>query len=259
MAPMQPSRAHQLRLQRERQEHDAIAASLDYARMGVEDAGPLEAAIFAAADIEPGTRVLDLGCGSGDLSLQLLARGARVTGVDLSPGMIEVARKRAKLHFPEAEAVFIAAPVEDLALPPASFDAIVGRFILHHIELDVGAAQIAMLLAPGGRASFAENSARNPLLMFARAHVVGRFGVVRLGTADERPLSRNDVRRFSRHFSRTTVTYPVFDFFRIFDRQLLRFRRPTLSRLCNRLDQFVEQRLAWAHSYSFRVIVTTAK
>ena len=191
---MQLSRSDQQRLERERDEHDAIAASIDPDRMTVPAAGPLELAIFDAAYVQPGTKVLDLGCGSGDLSLQLLARGATVTGVDISPGMIGVARRRAELHFPEARAEFIAAPVEEMRLAPGSFDAVVGRFILHHLDLDAGAAEIAKLLAPGGRASFAENSAKNPLLMFARGHLVGRLGVVRLGTPDERPLSRRTSR-----------------------------------------------------------------
>ena len=227
--------------------------------MTVAAAGPLELAIFDAARVQPGTKVLDLGCGSGDLSLQLLARGANVTGVDISPGMIAVARRRAELHFPEARAEFIAAPVEDMGLAPGSFDAVVGRFILHHLDLDAGAAEIAKLLIPGGRASFAENSARNPLLMFARGHLVGRLGVVRLGTPDERPLSQADIQGLSRHFTTTQASYPVFDFFRIFDRQILRFRRPLASRLCNRLDDLIERRAAWAHPYSFRVVVTVTR
>jgi ubiquinone/menaquinone biosynthesis C-methylase UbiE len=256
---MQLSRSHLQRLERERDEHDAIAASIDPDGMTVPAVGPLELAIFEAAQIQPGTKVLDLGCGSGDLSLQLLARGANVTGVDISPGMIGVARRRADLHFPEARAEFIAAPVEDMGLAPGSFDAVVGRFILHHLDLDAGAAEIANLLAPGGRASFAENSARNPLLMFARGHLVGRLGVVRLGTPDERPLSAEDIQGISRHFMTTQASYPVFDFFRIFDRQILRFRRPLASRLCNALDELVGKRVKWARPYSFRVIVTMMK
>jgi ubiquinone/menaquinone biosynthesis C-methylase UbiE len=221
--------------------------------------GPLELAIFSAARIESGMRVLDLGCGSGDLSLQLLARGARVTGVDVSGGMVDVVKRRADLHFPASDAAFVAAPVEATGLESGSFDAVVGRFILHHIDLERGIPEVVRLLTPGGRASFAENSARNPLLMFARAKIAGRYGVIRLGTPDERPMSKNDIALVARHFTTTEVTYPVFDFFRIFDRQVLRFRRPTASRICRRLDEFVERRMAWAHPYSFRVLVTAAK
>src|ERR1700742_2310203 len=46
-------------------------------------------------NLAPGTRVLDVGCGVGRWSRMLAARGARVTGVDLSPTMIEQARQRA--------------------------------------------------------------------------------------------------------------------------------------------------------------------
>lgn len=42
----------------------------------------------------PGERILDLGCGTGDLSAQLAQAGANVTGIDFSPGMIAVARQK---------------------------------------------------------------------------------------------------------------------------------------------------------------------
>lgn len=52
-------------------------------------------AIFAALPaIEPGQRVLDLGCGVGDQSAELVARGARVIGVDINPELLEAARSR---------------------------------------------------------------------------------------------------------------------------------------------------------------------
>jgi len=45
-------------------------------------------------DPKPGETVLDLGCGTGDLAHEIAGRGATVLGMDISPGMIEAARKK---------------------------------------------------------------------------------------------------------------------------------------------------------------------
>jgi hypothetical protein len=52
------------------------------------------------------------------------------------------------------------------------------------------------------------------------------------------------------------LSYPVFDFFVIFDRQVLRFRRPRLSRVLRALDGAIWRMLPPARKFSFRVVVT---
>ena len=72
-------------------------------------------------DVQPGMRVLDLACGPGTLSRPLaagVAPGGEVVGVDLAPGMIELARAR---HIPNAR--FEVMDIERLAFPDAGFDA----------------------------------------------------------------------------------------------------------------------------------------
>lgn len=104
--------------------------------------------------IAPGTRVLDVGCGVGRWSTMLATRGAEVTGIDLSPTMIEEARQRAKVKGVESRCRFL---VQDLAQldTGAKFDLIVGVTVLQHI-LDPQALREAIQrmsehLAPGGR------------------------------------------------------------------------------------------------------------
>ena len=108
-------------------------------------------------------------------------------------------------------------------------------------------------MKPGARAIFAENSGRNQLLMLARRRVAGRFGVPRYSTADEHPLSREDVAALETAFT-VRLHYPVFEFWRIFDRQVLRFRSPRLSKLCAALDHLC-QRSPLLRRYSYRVVV----
>lgn len=104
--------------------------------------------------IAPGERVLDVGCGVGRWSLQLALRGALVTGIDLSPTMIDEAARRAEMRGVAGRCRFL---VQDLAALEAgeTFDLVLGVTVLQHI-LDaraLGAAvhRMAAHLAPGGR------------------------------------------------------------------------------------------------------------
>ncbi len=81
------------RLARERAFHDQLAADLTPERMPPEEPGSLETALLGAAQLRPGMRVLDLGCGSGDLTISMLDDGAKVTALDISPMMVHVAER----------------------------------------------------------------------------------------------------------------------------------------------------------------------
>ena len=243
------------RLAREREFHDELAAHLRPTEMPPVEPGPIETAMLKSVGGVRGKRVLDLGCGDGDMTLALLRQGAEVTAVDLSPGMVEVARQRAEHFAPGAPATFAAGPAEALPFPDASFDVVIGRLILHHLDMDRAPAEIRRVLAPGGSALFVENSGRNPILMFARRHIAGRFGVPRLGTEDEHPLSAGDVENIRRALPQTELLYPVFNFFTVFDRQVLRYRYRAATRVCHALDTAVWRFMPWARKYSFRVLV----
>lgn len=243
------------RLDREREFHDDLAAELDPSSMPPGPIGVLDAAMVDAVGALEGRRVLDLGCGSGDLTVLLALARARVVGIDLSPGMVEVARRRVETFAPGADASFAAAPAEELPLEDGSVDVILGRFILHHLDIPRAAAECARVLAPGGQAFFVENSGRNPLLMFARNRLAGRFGIPRYGTVDERPLCEEDVRALREHLPDLRLEYPVFDFFAIFDRQVLRHRWRWASRLLRGLDRLIWRWLPPVRAWSFRVLV----
>jgi ubiquinone/menaquinone biosynthesis C-methylase UbiE len=245
------------RLVREREFHDQLAADLDPAQMPPGPLNVLDAAMVDAVGEMKGRRVLDLGCGSGDLTVLLALAGAHVTGVDLSPGMISVAKERTERFAPTADATFAAAPAEELPLADGSVDVILGRFILHHLDIPRAAKECARVLAPGGKALFVENSGRNPILMFSRSHLAGRFGIPRYGTADERPLSQQDLAALREHLPELQLEYPVFDFFAIFDRQVLRHRWRLGTRMLRGLDRLIWRWLPVARPWSFRVLVVS--
>jgi ubiquinone/menaquinone biosynthesis C-methylase UbiE len=108
--------------------------------------------IFAQAGIRPGMRVLDLGCGAGDVSFvaaDLVGPGGSVVGVDRSPGALARARLRARQRG-LAQVRFVEGDLQDPA-PGGPFDAIVERLVLMWIP-DPAALlrQQATTLRPGG-------------------------------------------------------------------------------------------------------------
>ncbi len=120
-------------------------------------------------DYLPGeaARVLELGCGTGNLSLRLAAKlpAASLSLVDGSAEMISLTRIRLNAaRGPGAQRdEFITARFEDLELPPRSFDLVVSSISLHHVE-DKGTLyeRIHNLLGPGGYFCFADQIRGTP-------------------------------------------------------------------------------------------------
>jgi len=110
---------------------------------------PHRALVAMAGDVD-GLDVLDLGCGSGAISELLGPAGARMTAVDLAPGMVDVARARLA-GVPGVERVDVM-DAQALALPDASFDLVVAALSLMFCP-DHGAAfaEAHRVLRPGGR------------------------------------------------------------------------------------------------------------
>jgi SAM-dependent methyltransferase len=144
-----------------------------------------------------GRDVLECGCGLGVLSTLLARSGARVHAFDISPGSIEVARRRAELHGVADSIEFSVAAGEDLPYDDASFDAVVGKAVLHHLDASLAAPELHRVMRPGGRAAFSEPLGTNPLIAFARDHVPYPHKNPR--GADE-PLTYDDIRAWCAPF-----------------------------------------------------------
>ncbi|MEV4081698.1 class I SAM-dependent methyltransferase [Nonomuraea fuscirosea] len=95
-----------------------------------------------------GRRILDAGCGSGPLFAELRERGAVVTGVDASAGMLELARRRLG-DDADLRVADLAGP---LPFPDETFDDVIASLVLHYLE-DWGPAlaELRRVLKPGGR------------------------------------------------------------------------------------------------------------
>ena len=97
-----------------------------------------------------GARTLDVGCGGGLLSEALARKGASVTGIDLAPGMVEVARLHAAEEALDIE-YRVAAAEELAATLAASFDVITCMEMLEHVPQPARMlATLASLVRPGG-------------------------------------------------------------------------------------------------------------
>jgi SAM-dependent methyltransferase len=117
-----------------------------------------------------GRAVLDAGCGEGFLARILAVRGARVTGVDLSPRLIALARERDPQGAITYRVADLSQPVPDLA---GHFDAIGSYLALNDVADHRGfAATLAALVKPDGRAVIALN---NPYSAVVRGHIADYF------------------------------------------------------------------------------------
>ncbi|WND39792.1 class I SAM-dependent methyltransferase [Streptomyces sp. BB1-1-1] len=105
------------------------------------------AMLTLAGDVA-GHRVLDAGCGSGPLTAALRDRGAVVTGIDASAGMLALARRR----LGDDVALHLADLSDRLPFDDGAFDDVVASLVLHYLgDWEPTLAELRRVLRPGGR------------------------------------------------------------------------------------------------------------
>jgi len=146
--------------------------------LGLGSNGPNSRMVIELANLKPGDRVLDVGCGTGGLTLtarSYAGPSGRVYGIDAAPEMIEVAKKKALRA--GLEVVFDVGLIEDLAFPDATFDVVISRLAIHHLPDDLkrrGFAEILRVLKPGGSLLIADfMPPTNPVLHHITSALVG--------------------------------------------------------------------------------------
>jgi len=122
------------------------AAAEAYARILDATLAPVARRVVELADVGAGDRVLDLASGTGLVARAAVAAGASVVGVDISPGMVALARTLAP---PPTE--FLVGDAAQLPFESASFDVVTCGFGLSHMpDVETVLSELGRVLRPGG-------------------------------------------------------------------------------------------------------------
>ena len=191
----------------ERQKWDLLAAAAiggvqplppgeDFHRCA--DRDPLLRGVSSFLGDLSGVRVLEYGCGVGSMTVRLARSGADVTAFDISAGSIEVARRRAEINDVADRVRFDVAPAEALPYTSGSFDVVFGKAVLHHLDLQLGSAELYRVLRKGGKAAFSEPMGMNPILNVVRDHLPYRSKTPR---GADVPMNYDEINAWNKGYS----------------------------------------------------------
>ncbi len=145
------------------------------------------------ARLQPGDKVLDVGCGTGTLAIEVQQRvGATGRAFGVDPGAQQIARARSKAARHNLPVDFKIGVIEQLDFPDGTFDAVVSTLMMHHLPDDLkrqGLSEIARVLKPGGRLVIADFKRPEPGLDRPARH--GRHGAMGSGIQDLPPLLKD--------------------------------------------------------------------
>lgn len=108
--------------------------------------------------------VLELGCGVGYFTEYLARSGAKIIANDISPDLLDVARKRVTA----TNVTFKVENAYDLTYEDQTFDSVVGSSVLHHLEVDSALKECFRVLKPNGTIYFTEPNLVNPQIFLER-------------------------------------------------------------------------------------------
>ena len=201
-----------------------------------------------------GLKVLDVGCGFGERSVLLAKYGAQVTGIDISSKYIKSSKKLSQEEGVPEKCIFEEMDVHDMNYLDETFDLVVGRGIIHHLDLKVSLLEIKRVLKKGGSALFMEPLDANPLLKILR------FLTPFARTPDEKPLTKKDLRWVAKNFYVKSTFYGILSAPVAIMTSL--FLRPYPSNVFLKLSDFVERyinKIKILHPYNQYVLLNVKK
>src|SRR3989344_3648783 len=157
-------------------------------------------------NINMGARILDLGCGLGNLTWYFKNVKAKVIGVDISPQSIAYA----KTHIKSANITFKVQSANNLDFADNYFDAVIGNGILHHLDLKKALPEILRVLKTGGKIFFAEPNLINPEIFLEKEIPFLRKLVG--NSPEEAPFNRWWIKKTLEKYKFENVSAVPFDF-----------------------------------------------
>src|SRR5579863_3459343 len=202
----------------------------------------LEYAFYLLGDVR-GNTVLDLGCGSGENLVALVERGARVTGLDISPELIAIARQR--LDKAGFEAILRVGSAYETGLPDESVDVIFSINLIHHLDIPTVLAEMLRILKKSGRVVIHE-----PIRFSATYGRLRKMLPARENISEyEHPLTREELRAVCAPFRMEGLRYfrlPLIPLFRQFN---------SAQRLLLRMERWLIGHVAIINRYATVVVV----
>ena len=111
-----------------------------------------------SSHLKRGMTVLELGCGAGYFTQELVRSGADIVAIDVSPELLEIARSNCSA--PNVK--YQLENAYQLSYDDAVFDSVVGSSVLHHLEIEKALRDVYRVLKPAGTIFFTEPNMLNP-------------------------------------------------------------------------------------------------
>ncbi len=180
---------HQQDKRKEIQFFDELAESQEYNVFTDEGNNKIIDTVVSVLDLQPGARILDVGCGSGIFTELMQERGYELIGIDLSHALLNLGKKNLKsINFTQGDA-------ESMPFADSSFDAVMFSCLLHHLpDPSLCIQEARRVLKPKGRFVGFDPNRLNPFMYLYRdrsSPFYSNKGV----TENERPVLPGRIRK----------------------------------------------------------------
>lgn len=155
-------------------------------------------------ELKPGQRVLEVGCGTGLLTVEAVKTKAKIYTLDVSHELLLQAKKKKEAK----KAAFSCTSAYELGFMDKSFDFVIGMSVLHHLDIDRALKEFSRVLKDGGRIIFSEPNMLNPHIFAERFFFRERFH----NSPDETAFVRFLLKRKMKEHGFKDIIIQPFDF-----------------------------------------------